>query len=137
MRLAFRLIALPVYAAVAMLLAGCEANQLYMGAHTVIGINAQVNPEQTSGWVLVGYDRSFAALVPRSVQKDAQTQDAMAALACSSLWVQGISIKRFNESIATGEAAKSFADGLKIAKAGDDKTRSMKDFFSCFKENPQ
>jgi hypothetical protein len=42
------------------LLAGCEPNQLYMASHTVVGINAAVNPEQTTGSLLIGYDRSFA-----------------------------------------------------------------------------
>ncbi|MGE3779406.1 MAG: hypothetical protein AB7F89_19620 [Pirellulaceae bacterium] len=105
-----------------------------MTAHTVVGINAQINPEQSSGWVLVGYDRSFAALVPRSVQTQANdgapTQNAMAALACSSLWVKGVTIKRYTEAIATGEAAQTFAKNLETDPKG------VKDFFICFKNKP-
>jgi hypothetical protein len=95
MRLALRLALLPAYSIT--LLTGCEANQLYLASHTVVGVNAAVNPEQTNGWLIIGYDRSFATVIPRSVQtpaaggtqtRDAQTpaaggttRDAMSALA--------------------------------------------------------
>ena len=118
MRLGFRQILLPAFAVT--WLAGCEANQLYMAAHTVVGINAQVNPELSSGWVLIGYDRSFATLIPRSVQSpttdDPQAKDAMAALACSSLWVKGIMIRHYTESIATGMLAGLYAAQMALGE---------------------
>jgi hypothetical protein len=141
MRLAFHWALLP--ACTVALLTGCEANQLYLASHTVVGINAAVNPEQTNGWLIVGYDRSFATVIPRSVPAKAEdgtpTRDAMSALACSNLSVKGITIKRFTESVATGEAAKIFAANLDVdPKAGgaDAKARAMKDFFDCFKDKP-
>jgi hypothetical protein len=144
------------------LLTGCEANQLYLASHTVVGINAAVNPEQTNGWLIVGYDRSFATVIPRSVEtpggttrdaqtpaagdttRDAQTptaggttRDAMSALACSSLSVKGITIKRYTESIATGEAARRFAAKLAVdTKSGAVDVNAVKDFFDCFKDKP-
>jgi hypothetical protein len=115
-------------------LAGCEANQLYITSHTVVGVNAAVNPELTQGWLVVGYDRTFATVIPRSVKtqdKDtkAEKQEAMTSIACSNLTVNGITIKRFTESIATGEAARTFAENL-----GGPDARLVKDFFDCLKE---
>ena len=107
------------------LLTGCEPNQLYFASHTVVGVNAAVNPEQTSGWLIIGYDRTFATVIPRSVTPAAggQPRDAMSVLACSSLSVKGITIKRYTELIATGEAAKTFAAKLRAVdtKGGDDR----------------
>jgi hypothetical protein len=120
------------------LLTGCEPNQLYIANHTVIGVNAAVNPEQTTGTVIVGYDRTFATVIPRSVQAGGtQTRDAMSALACSSLSVRGITIQRYTESLATGEAAKTFAEGLRGDKPGAVGAKTLtneKDFFDCFKD---
>jgi hypothetical protein len=125
------------------LLTGCEPNQLYLVTHTVVGVNAQVNPDQTSGYLVIGYDRTFATVMPRSVEgKKPGTTDAMTALACSSVWVKGITIKRYSESIATGEAAETFAKNLTVNPADTDvskataadKKAALKDFFDCFKE---
>lgn len=150
MRLAFHLVLLPTYALT--VLTACEPNQLYLASHTVVGVNAAVSPDQTSGWLVVGYDRTFATVIPRSVQSGTpggpQTREAMSALACSSLSVKGITIKRFTESIATGAAAKSFAEKLRpdskdgagdenaVAKANEKALAKAKDFFDCFKDKP-
>lgn len=144
MRLAFCLGFLSVSAATA--LAGCDANQLYIGSRTVVGVNAAVNPEMTNGSLIVGYDRTFAAVIPRSAVEDQrdprdqtvqtgqtiQKQDAMTALGCSTLLVKGITIRRFTESIATGKAAQTFAEALKHSDP-----KPVKDFFDCFKDKPE
>jgi hypothetical protein len=116
-------------ACAAALLAGCEPNQLYIASHTVVGVNAAVNPNMTEGAILVGYDRSFATVVPRSVKTVDGKQETMSTMACSSLFVNGISVRKFTESLATGEAARTFAKHL-----GDNDTRTVKDFFECFKD---
>jgi hypothetical protein len=141
MRLAFHWALLPACAVT--LLAGCDAKQLYLASHTVVGVNAAVNPDQTNGWLIVGYDRTFATVIPRSVTTrtadGTQTSDAMSALACSNLLVKGITIKRFTESVATGEAARKFAANLEVdstAAGTDAKARAVKDFFDCFKDKP-
>jgi hypothetical protein len=138
MRLAFHWALLP--ACTVTLLTGCEPNQLYFANHTVVGVNAAVNPDQTSGSLIIGYDRTFATVIPRSVTPPAggQPRDAMSVLACSSLSVKGITIQRYTESLATGEAAKTFADKLKSNDPVVQKTTldRMKDFFDCFKEKP-
>lgn len=123
-------------AGIVTMLGGCEANQLYMGAKTVVGVNASVDQKQEKGWIVVGYDRNFAAIVPRSVDTPDGKQDVMASLACSRLVVSGITIKQFKESIATGQAAKDFAANLHKDNATTDSKVVMKDFFDCFKEKP-
>jgi hypothetical protein len=138
MRLAFRCALLPACAVT--LLTGCDAKQLYLASHTVVGINAAVNPDQTNGWLIVGYDRTFATVIPRSVTDTdkttgAQKNEAMSALACSNLLVKGITIKRFTESVATGRAAQIFAENLEVDPTGA-KARAVKDFFDCFKDKP-
>ena len=117
-------------ACAATVLAACEPNQLYIASHTVIGVNAAVNPEMTEGAIFVGYDRSFATVVPRSVKtQDDKKKEAMSTMACSTLAVNGITVRKFTESLATGDAAKTFAE-----KLGGDDPRRVKDFFECFKE---
>lgn len=118
-------------------LTGCDANQLYMGSRTVVGINAAVNTNLNDGWLIVGYDRTFATAIPRSVSEPVkdqtgrttgQKQESMTAMACSSLAVNGVTVKHFKESVATGEAASRFAEGLSTVNA-----KPMKDFFDCFR----
>ena len=126
-------------ALVTLLLAGCEPTQLYLVNHTVVGINAAVNPEQTTGTLLLGYDRTFASVIPRSVDRmDAtRSRDAMSALVCSNLSVEGITIRKYTESLATGEAATKFAAKLSSGSKGESdaaKTEELKDFFDCFKD---
>jgi len=129
MRLVFSVAILS--AGIVTMLGGCEANQLYMGTKTVVGVNAGVNPDQTNGWLVVGYDRTFAAVVPRSVD-DPTTgrQEAMASLVCSRVAVRGITLKQYRESIATGKAAEDFSAALKTDP------KPVKDFFECFKDKP-
>jgi hypothetical protein len=118
------------------LLSACEPAQLYLANHTVVGINAKVNPEQGNGILVIGYDRTFATVIPRSVEQRENglvTRDAMSALVCSNLVVDGITIRRYTESLATGQAAKTFADylgGQNNAAA----TNKTKGFFDCFKD---
>lgn len=133
-------------------LAACDAKQLYMANQTTIGLNAAVNPETGNGSLLIGYDRDFVALVPRSVeqyQKDAQGDvklgtdgnplitghsDAMSALVCADVRFEKIWLRYYNEAMATGEAARRFAQQLAAPGAdGRAAKTSMRDFFKCFR----
>lgn len=116
-------------AAAPAMLGGCDANQLYLAYQTNLGINAAINPETNSGHLMVGYNRDFAAVVPKSVPvKDRPNErDAMAALVCSDLVVDGIFLKKYSESVATGQAAILFAKALRDGKNQSD------DFFDCYK----
>lgn len=125
-----------VLAALAVL-PGCEANQLYLAHRAVVGINAGVNPEQTEGTLLIGYDRAFATVIPRSVPVDPTKgggNDAMSALVCSELAVDGITVRRYTESLATGLAAVKFAKALAAPGTPPSEAARIKDFFDCFKE---
>jgi len=91
------------------LLWGCEPTQLYVGATTVVGLNAAMNTEQTAGHLKIGYDRTFVTIVPKSVPAPEGGREAMAALSCSDLEVTGIFITGFREYLATGRAAMNYA----------------------------
>ena len=51
----------------------------------------------------------------------------MAALVCSDLRVQDVTIRSYTESMATGDAAVRFAQKLRQNDAG------YEDFFRCFR----
>ena len=112
-------------------LTACEASQLYVGADTVIGLNAGVNTERTAGHFIFGYDRNFATVIPKSVpgvvgNPDPNAREAMSALSCSKVSTDGIFLSGFKESLATGGAAKAYAEKIRQGQ-----TTTM---FNCFKQ---
>lgn len=125
-------------------LAGCEAQQLYIASHTVIGVNASVNQARSAGKLMIGYDRDFAVVIPKSVDRFSSAEepnadgtkkkvvvkyrDAMSAMSCTDMEVDGIFMTRFSESIATGYAAENFASKLALQGA----SVQAEKFFSCF-----
>lgn len=124
------------------MLAACEPTQLYIGSRTVVGINASVNPEQGNGSLVIGADRTFVTLIPRSVEaasgsSSSEGRDAMSALACSDLAVEQLTIRRFSESLATGQAARDFASRLHGQGDGRQVQGALRDFFDCFRDRPQ
>ena len=112
------------------MLSACEANQLYLGYRANVGINASVDEKLTQGHLIVGYNRDFIAVVPKSVPMagGSDKRDAMAALVCSDLVVDGVFLKKYSESIATGEAAKIFSQKLMAPNGQAD------NFFDCYKK---
>jgi hypothetical protein len=96
---------------IAISLAACEANNLYVAHETVVGLNAQVSQDRQQGRLVLGYDRDFITLVPKSVGDDAN-KDVMALLSCTELEVSGIFLTRYVDVVASGEAAKTFAGKL-------------------------
>jgi hypothetical protein len=101
-----------------------EPKQLYIVHNTIIGVDAVVNSDRSAGHLTIGYDRNFLALVPRSVpaqaasgsgqpDNDAKARDAMAALVCSELEVDGIFLTAYNEKLATGAAANKAAEQIR------------------------
>jgi len=121
---------LALIAACPAILGGCEANQLYLAYHSNVGINASVDDKLTQGHLIVGYNRDFIAVVPKSVPMDGSPdrRDAMATLVCSDLVVDGVFLKKYSENIATGEAAKIFSKRLMDSKGQSD------NFFDCYKK---
>lgn len=117
-------------AALALSLAACEPTNLYVTHTTVLGVNGAMNADQSSGHLIIGYDRKFAAIVPTSVPTD-QGTEAMSVLSCSDLKVDGIFLAGFTEYLATGEAAQLFADA--VANQTDaEKSRAMSQLFDCY-----
>jgi hypothetical protein len=137
-----RLTALSCALALAMGLAACSPTNLYVASNTVIGVNGAMNADQTSGHLIVGYDRRFAAIVPKSVQVlnddgsvntnvDKDAREAMGVLSCSELKVEGIFLTGFTEYLATGEAARRFAKKVADEAANKGTSADMTKFFNC------
>jgi hypothetical protein len=123
-------------------LTACQPTNLYVGSNTVVGVNGSMNTEQTAGHLIVGYDRRFAAIVPKSVPTgEADGKEAMAVLSCSELRVEGIFLTGFTEYLATGKAATRFAanvagtdvNGEPLANppVNNGSSEAMTHFFSC------
>lgn len=137
-----QLTAVSVTLALSVGLSACSPTNLYVASNTVVGLNAAMNADQTSGHVIIGYDRRFAAIVPKSVQVlkedgtldtsvDPDAREAMSVLSCSELKVSGIFLTGFTEYLATGEAARKFANKVRkeVAKSGT--SADMTRFFNC------
>ena len=127
-----RRVAVSVAAAVSVSLSlgACEPANLYVAHTTVVGLNAATNLDQSSGHLIVGYDRKFAAIVPKSVPVE-EGQEAMSVLSCSDLKVDGIFLSGFTEYLATGRAATGFAEA--VAKITDPAQKTgMEQMFDCY-----
>lgn len=132
--LRFRRIRRPIPALGLMLASLCACQnteqQLYVAHDTKLGIDASYNAAMTAGSIDLGYDRRFVTWVPRSVDIDAENADAkeaMSVIACSKLQVGALSVLYYDESMATGRAARMFAEQLK-----DVEGIAAKDYFKCF-----
>lgn len=123
-------------------LSACEPTNLYVASNTVVGLNGAMNAEQTAGHLIVGYDRRFAAIVPKSAQVlrddgtldtdvDQDAREAMSVLSCSELKVEGIFLTGFTEYLATGEAARRFATKVADEVANRGTSEDMTKFFNC------
>ncbi|HET6160389.1 MAG TPA: hypothetical protein VFE34_18740 [Dongiaceae bacterium] len=125
-------------------LTGCQPTNLYVGSNTIVGLNGAMNADQTAGHLIVGYDRRFAAIVPKSApvlkddgsidQSNLNAHEAMGVLSCSELKVQGIFVTGFTEYLATGDAAREFAKQVADPSAASNNqatTADMTKFFSC------
>lgn len=95
--------------------------QLYVAHDTVVGINAHVNNARNSGSLIIGYDRNFVALVPRSVTTDTnhapKDKEAMSAISCSKMEIKRIFLTKFIERLATGQAAETLASSINDSSA--------------------
>ena len=114
----------------ALCLAACAGSpeKLYISSTTMLGLDASVNTARTSGRIQFGYDRYFVTWVPQSVAEDGTAREVMSALNCTEVTVGDLSLKKFEESLATGVAAQKFA--AQLAK-GDNP------YFDCFSKKKQ
>ncbi len=108
-------------------LQACTTNtQLYTAYHTVVGVDASVSADRTSGHMLIGYDRSFLTISPRGVDGETSAsgnqkpaEEVMSALSCSSLVIDGIFITEYRERLATGNAALEFLKNATDQQLGE------------------
>lgn len=116
-------------AVLALQLAACAQDRLYISSTTVLGLDASVNTARTAGRVQFGYDRYFVTWIPQTVSQDdkekEKAREAMSALNCTQATVGNLSLKKFEESLATGVAATHFAAQLA-------KDRDGSPYFECF-----
>lgn len=98
-------------------LAACgQPTQLYVAHNTVIGLDAAVDTNRQSGRLIFGYDRQFITLAPKAVpceEDGANCREAMAALSCNEVVVEGVFLTRFKDRLATGKAAVEAAEAIK------------------------
>jgi hypothetical protein len=119
-----------VATAVTLILSACEPVNLYVAHSTVVGLNMAGNVDRSSGHLIVGYDRHFGAIVPKSVPVK-EGKEAMSVLSCSDMKVDGIFLAGFTEYLATGRAATGFAE--EVAKITDPKQKTgMDQMFDCY-----
>ena len=101
-----------------------------MAHSTVVGLNAAGSVDRGSGHLIIGYDRHFGAIVPKSVPVE-EGEEAMSVLSCSDLKVDGIFLAGFTEYLATGRAATGFAEA--VAKITDPAQKTgMDQMFDCY-----
>jgi|GEM_PF-6820617 len=91
---------------------GCAApSHLMHYQRTVVGFDASVATQQTSGQIVFGYDRRMVAVVPKTIAEGGK-KNAMSIISCTDAEA-GFTTVRFEERLATGDAAKKYAAALK------------------------
>jgi len=103
-------------------LSACEPTHVFVAHQTVVGVDAAVDTQMTKGHLIIGYDRTFVTVVPKSVEStDGKIpgRDAMSVIACSKVQVDGIVLSQFIENMATGKAAKIYAERLKDERGNE------------------
>lgn len=93
-------------------LPACTPKNLFIAHDTVLGINASLDQGRQQGQLVIGYDRDFAAVVPKTVPSEKQPgrTDAMAMVNCTHLEVKGIYLNRYSDIVVTGDAARKMVD---------------------------
>lgn len=104
---------------------GCGHDLIYNHS-TALGIDVGVRPDETSGHIMIGYDRDTYALVPKKSGTGA-VDEAMSLASVSCLDIEGLTEFHYNQFIATGTSAAAIAKSdeavgqIKQALFGSDK----------------
>jgi hypothetical protein len=129
--------------ALSVALTACDPTNLYVASNTVIGVNGAMNTDQATGHLIVGYDRRFAAVIPKSATivdpetgepvptEHPEAREAMSVLSCSQLEVDIIFLTGFSEYLATGEAARRFAHEVS-KRSVIKRDEAIGQFFDCY-----
>ena len=106
-------------------LPACEARNLYVAHDTVVGVNAMVNQSRQEGQLMIGYDRDFVTIVPKSVEKNSdepdpfkRERDVMSLISCSYLKIDGVNLDRYVDISVSGKAAEEYAKNHTINGSG-------------------
>jgi hypothetical protein len=95
------------------LLLGCSAPTHLVYYHrSVVGFDASASTETRSGQMTFGYDRRLVAVVPKtnlSANGTAKKFEAMSVMSCTEVNAGYLSLVEFDERLATGDAATSYA----------------------------
>ncbi len=98
-------------------LTGCAtSDHMFVASDTSLGVTGNINSTSTSGKVVIGYERKFVAYIP----KKGDSGDAMSAFNCTELEITGITVKKFHERLAIGEAAKILVETLPVTGTGSE-----------------
>jgi hypothetical protein len=103
------------------LLVGCSGKDVYVASDTSLGINGSLNTVESSGKIVIGYDRKFIAYVPL---KDDQS-DAKPTYNCTRLQIKGPKLLKFYERMATGAAAEIVARNIEPSDESQDCTAQI------------
>ncbi|MBI1733207.1 MAG: hypothetical protein HYR49_10650 [Gammaproteobacteria bacterium] len=112
--------------AICLFAGGCTSagKYVYIASDTSLGVIGAMNTAQTSGKLIIGYDRDFIAVVPKkpasgnkATASAAGTNDlppdrpgdALSAFNCTHVEIKGIKVTKFYERLATGPAAIALA----------------------------
>lgn len=97
-------------------LSGCATNNLYVAHDTVIGLNAKLSDTRQQGSLVIGYDRDYVTMIPKSVtvvdDNGVVKKDAMASIGCNRVQVQGAQLVEYRDFVITGDAAIALAKDL-------------------------
>jgi hypothetical protein len=104
----------PLLLLLSICLQGC-ADQLIYNHSTALGVDVGVRPDETSGHVMIGYDRDTYALVPKKSGAGA-TDEAMSLASVSCLDIEGLTQFHYNQFIATGLSAAAIAKDSNTVK---------------------
>lgn len=98
-------------------LGGCAmpGHQVYVASDTSLGVLGSMNSAQTAGKLIVGYDRAFVSLVP----KTESGSDVVSVYNCTNLEIRGLRIAHFYERVATGKAAQAVVAALDREQESD------------------
>lgn len=125
-----------VAGALALLLGLGACQNLYIASDTSAGIQASLNTARTAGKMSIGWERDFIVMIPRSVKVNSdedgkandknqknksssaqknhpnQEMEAMSVASCTDFDTEGVYITKFEQRLATGEAARSLMGNI-------------------------
>ncbi len=95
-------------------LIGCQATHILYAHETNLGVDFGISPDETSGELIIGYDRDTYALIPK--KNNSSSQEAMGLASVSCVDIEGLNKFHFNQFIATGKTANEISKDQQAMK---------------------